>query len=728
MRGRLEIDLPKTRGRQGGACRWVDPRSQPAPSTRTSAERIAEDPTEISPLIDLCRTGRIYSIERWIAAGRPIQHAYQDKNPWHGPATPLSVAIESGQYDLAFLLLCNGYRTDLEPHKPLDLALRKRAWDYVELLLAWGADPKAVEPTAVLDTYSLSLMERFWDLGLDLTAGRSLAYYLSESTRNKPAYGWAKRHNGDLRVARALALALGEAVWEEREKAVALLVWAGADPHRKVPSLRYSTEEDESEDDPSSAIELAVTFGHGKLLRYMVPDPALDDFDELYDSVCDPDALDRLFDIRPPRDWSRAIWRNISRMGWWFSDRSRSRACLERIFEHHWGRLCRLDRPACQDLRRTLLKLEYDYEFAWILRTLSKPHHCDEGIFAEIVRTPSIRQRIDRAGLSELLPSKPTKEKVLRVADKRRVKPGDEPEPSPEERWLASLSPKDRAEVLRHRISREQLYEEVWAEPIIKVAGRYGVSDVAVAKWCRRLAVPRPGRGYWARKAAGRILSQPPLPAARSGQPRYVARPEPSEKKYEPPSRVPDVGLFKNPIPVSAFSDPEHPLVAMTRRAIKESSTQEHGVTRPHGEGVLDVSVSESSAERALQILNAALLALDAAGFAVEVTGAPDPGDASGRRTFAVIRGEKIPFYMTEKTVMVERPPTDEERLEMRRSLGKRGPFYTYRSTGQLTLWIDVESRRVRGQRSWTDGKRLLEERLHLFLRGLVASAGPPPE
>lgn len=638
------------------------------------------------------------------------------------------MAIESGQFDLAFLLLCNGYRTDLDPHSPLNLALRERAWDYVELLLAWGADPKAVEPTAVLDTYSLSLMERFWDLGLDLTAGRSLAYYLSESTRNKPAYGWAKRHNGDPRVARALALALGEAVWEEREKAVALLVWAGADPHRKVPSLRYSTEEDESEDDPSSAIELAVTFGHGKLLKYMVPDPTLDDFDELYVSVCDPDALDRLFDIRPPRDWSRAIWRNISRMGWWFSDRSRSRACLERIFEHHWGRLTSLDPASCQDLRRTLLKLEYDSELAWILRTLAKPHHCDEGIFAELVRTPSIRQRMDRAGLSELLPSKPARKEAPRVAGKRRVKARDEPEPSPEGRWLASLSPKDRAEALRHRISREQLYEEVWAEPVVKIARRYGVSDVAVAKWCRRLAVPRPGRGYWARKAAGGTVNQQPLPVARSGQPRYVARPEPSETKHEPLPQLPKIDLFKRPIAVPESCDPEHPLVVLTRRAIEVSSTEDLGVTRLSGEGVLDVSVSESSAGRALRIMNAALLALEAAGFAVEVSCALDRGDTSGRRTFAVVHGERVPFSMTERSVMVERPPTDEERLEMRRSPGKRGPFYAYRSTGQLTLWIDVESRRRRGQRSWTDGNRRLEERLHSFLRRLVASAEPHPK
>jgi len=77
-------------------------------------------------------------------------------------------------------------------------------------------------------------MERFWGLGCDLTRERSLAYYLSEKTSNKPAYGWAKRHCDDPRVAYSLALALNEAVSDNREKAVALLMWAGADSHRKV--------------------------------------------------------------------------------------------------------------------------------------------------------------------------------------------------------------------------------------------------------------------------------------------------------------------------------------------------------------------------------------------------------------------------------------------------------------------------------------------------------------
>ncbi len=57
---------------------------------------------------------------------------------------------------------------------------------------------------------------------------------------------------------------------------------------------------------------------------------------------------------------------------------------------------------------------------------------------------------------------------------------------------------------------REKLYDEVWKDPVLVVAKRYGVSEVALAKACRKLAVPLPPRGYWTRVRAGRTLPRPP--------------------------------------------------------------------------------------------------------------------------------------------------------------------------------------------------------------------------
>src|SRR5688572_19949769 len=93
-------------------------------------------------------------------------------------------------------------------------------------------------------------------------------------------------------------------------------------------------------------------------------------------------------------------------------------------------------------------------------------------------------------------------------------------------------------------VDRERLYEEVWAEPMTKVAARYGVSSSFLARVCERLNVPRPGRGYWAQLEVGRAPAKPVLPGARlgdelewsrDGAPRRVPRalPKPPEARAD---------------------------------------------------------------------------------------------------------------------------------------------------------------------------------------------------
>jgi len=67
------------------------------------------------------------------------------------------------------------------------------------------------------------------------------------------------------------------------------------------------------------------------------------------------------------------------------------------------------------------------------------------------------------------------------------------------------------------KISRETLYQEVWAEPMTTVAQKYEVSSSFLARICTRLNVPRPPRGYWAMYATGKRPKQPPLPEPLSG-------------------------------------------------------------------------------------------------------------------------------------------------------------------------------------------------------------------
>lgn len=50
------------------------------------------------------------------------------------------------------------------------------------------------------------------------------------------------------------------------------------------------------------------------------------------------------------------------------------------------------------------------------------------------------------------------------------------------------------------RPGKKELRRLVWERPTEILAKEYGVSGVAIAKWCRLLGIPKPPRGYWAKK------------------------------------------------------------------------------------------------------------------------------------------------------------------------------------------------------------------------------------
>jgi hypothetical protein len=69
------------------------------------------------------------------------------------------------------------------------------------------------------------------------------------------------------------------------------------------------------------------------------------------------------------------------------------------------------------------------------------------------------------------------------------------------------------------RITRDELYKEIWNEPATKLAHRCDVSSSYLARVCEALNVPHPPRGYWARRAVGEQMPIPPLPTAGPGDP-----------------------------------------------------------------------------------------------------------------------------------------------------------------------------------------------------------------
>ncbi|ODR95232.1 hypothetical protein AUC70_05925 [Methyloceanibacter stevinii] len=70
----------------------------------------------------------------------------------------------------------------------------------------------------------------------------------------------------------------------------------------------------------------------------------------------------------------------------------------------------------------------------------------------------------------------------------------------------------DGGAAMTFTLTRKQLYELVWSEPKQRLAAQIGISDVALAKHCRKLGIPVPERGYWNKLQAGKPVIRAQLP------------------------------------------------------------------------------------------------------------------------------------------------------------------------------------------------------------------------
>lgn len=86
----------------------------------------------------------------------------------------------------------------------------------------------------------------------------------------------------------------------------------------------------------------------------------------------------------------------------------------------------------------------------------------------------------------------------------------------------------------QHKFTRAELYALVWAEPMMKLAEKYGISGNGLAKACQKAGIPVPERGYWAKLQAGKPVKHPPLQPTPDGQPDTVTITPPGPRYVKP--------------------------------------------------------------------------------------------------------------------------------------------------------------------------------------------------
>ena len=118
-------------------------------------------------LVSLCRAGRLYEIERWIAAGKPLDVPVVKNRK---SKTLLQIAVDTGFHSLVELI-AKHETSQSSKNAALADSVSLRRLDFVELLVGNGADITSVPLADVLLTWDPSLMRFFLDRGADPVKG-----------------------------------------------------------------------------------------------------------------------------------------------------------------------------------------------------------------------------------------------------------------------------------------------------------------------------------------------------------------------------------------------------------------------------------------------------------------------------------------------------------------------------------------------------------------------------
>lgn len=394
--------------------------------------RSATSREEIAPLVALCRAGRLFDVQQWIADGKPVDPPLKKpKGTRH--QTPLEVALDAGFHSMVEVLLKAGAIQDplVGYRSPMWRALQARRLDIVELLVEHGCDPKSVDMEEVLHSWDPRIFDYFIARDADVITNLPFARAFCDKIRTalRP-FKHLLPTRPELRSQADIALRHhckeGDIKW------VSLLLWVGADPFAPGPDSPEA-ERGDDEDEGLSALGYAALYHHYEVfnlkpvrtrlgseqnldfIRYLDSGEGAAVLQTLLDGGWQPNEQENggcsLFSVLlerfnwyggsySPREYGNATAVRSK------TDSSQTRESLRMIhlLAKHKARWIPVDKHELTQARRGLLKMTPDYtlEFVWIM---AKYQSCTRESIKALLDSPTIKASLSehRSKLAELL-------------------------------------------------------------------------------------------------------------------------------------------------------------------------------------------------------------------------------------------------------------------------------------------------------------------------------------
>jgi hypothetical protein len=357
-----------------------------------------DDP--IRELCRLCRIGKLFAVEDWCRAGKPIQPSVFHHSLW-----PVGIAIEKGFHSLLEVFLRNGAPPD---PRTLWSAVRWRRREMVELLFSYGADARAISFQHVIAFSDPEIVKMFVDRGADLVTGYPLAGGLIQSPR-----GLLRLCKELLPSRPELMLQVNMALRHFSEKGnmrgVSLMLWLGGDARAKVP-----TDQDEEESLWETSLHSAVSYGRLEIIKKFRFNPAKDNLKEEFRSACCSCDLPLIrYFLEMGADANRAdehgatpLGGAICHLNWKidFGKKDESVRTLEELISVG----VKWTPPSKEELsrlRRFLGKLSF-YEAYELIKKIKQTGFCTDETLILALNTPAMRRHLQPRvqALAKLLP------------------------------------------------------------------------------------------------------------------------------------------------------------------------------------------------------------------------------------------------------------------------------------------------------------------------------------
>ncbi|HEY9817127.1 MAG TPA: hypothetical protein V6D20_15205 [Candidatus Obscuribacterales bacterium] len=485
-------------------------------------------PEEWADFLHLVRHGMLFEVIKWIDSGKPTLR------PENKHVSPLEEAVAAPNLSLTQVLWERAWQDEAEADRAMHaLTWRKGSTVILRYLLENGCPTGWLSGYDLCLTHDLDLVRLGMKRGVNILEPDGWASAFRQVGSRPLIRFYLEEKDRIPGLKKDAVVAMCRCIAESRLRALSLLKWAGVDPLGRGPSYFWNEDEVENEEnwDGFPALHICLAEQAEEILKFLKLKPSIPQWLEMLDHCCSSleSTFNAVLDLMPdheaafekcPEQAGQLLVRFMRSVTWARSSWSRPRDkilnfCMkmaEAGVQAVWRNESEINR-----FRRDFYKAQHQEE---ILRVIAKLEElATEKSKAELkllIDKPKMRvltrqmqpSLMDKLGLIQQKKKQPRKKaNTGQSPSTPAARAIPQPRPYPKHLHSGAVV-----------VKRKEIHEKIWNQPASSLAKEFGVSGSMLARICTLLNIPRPPRGYWAKRQAGYKVAKQRLPKLREGQ------------------------------------------------------------------------------------------------------------------------------------------------------------------------------------------------------------------